>query len=510
MEPIIGIEFGSTRIKAVAIDAKTFAPVASGAHEWENALKPGGVWTYSMEDAHAGLVDAFAALKKDYRRRTGRKLTRIAALGVSGMMHGYLPFDEYGQQLADFRTWRCTITEKAAAELSKLFKFNIPQRWSVAHLYQRMLDGGREVGKIDFLTTLAGYVHWKLTGEKVMGVGEASGMFPVDPRTNDYNAAYVRAFDRKVAAKGYKWRMRDIFPRVLVAGERGGTLTEEGARFLDPTGELEAGALVAPPEGDATTGMVATNAVGPRTANVSAGTSIFGMVVLERALKGYYPEIDIVASPTGRMVAMSHANTCTSDINAWVRMLGGDYDRLFREALKGAPDCGGVVTVPYVSGETITHVPEGRPLVIREPGADFTLANFMRANICSAFATMILGLEILKPEKVRVDSVTGHGGIFKTPKVAQQILADGMNAAVTCMETAGEGGPWGMAVLAAFAARSEELSVKSEKCEGLEDFLAKKVFKRAKKTTLKPMKAGVKGYADYLKRFVRALACERT
>ena len=508
MEPIVGIEFGSTRIKAVAIDAKTCAPVASGDHEWENTLRPGGVWTYSMTDAHDGLVDAFAKLKADYRRKTGKKLTRLAALGVSGMMHGYLPFDKAGRQLADFRTWRCTITERAASRLSKAFKFNIPQRWSVAHLYERILDNAPEVKKIDYLTTLAGYIHWRLTGRKVMGVGEASGMFPVDPKTNDYNAAYERSFNRLVAAKKCPWRLRDIFPKVLLAGEDAGTLTAEGAKFLDPTGELEAGAIVAPPEGDAETGMVATNAVAPRTANVSAGTSIFALLVLEKALKGYYPEIDIVATPTGRMVAMSHANTCTSDINAWVKLLGGDYDRLFKESLRGAPDCGGVVTVPYVSGETITHVPEGRPLVVRAPGADFSTANFMRASIYSAFATMILGLEILKPEKVKVDSVTGHGGIFKTPGVAQQYLADGLNAAVTCMSTAGEGGPWGMAILAAYAARSEELRVKGEECEELEIFLAKRVFTRSKKVTLRPKAAGVKGFRTYLERFKTALKAE--
>jgi len=496
--PIVGIEFGSTRIKAVAIDA-AFGTVAVGTHDWENVRKPGGIWTYSMSAAHDGLVAAFANLKADYRKRTGRKLTQVAAIGISGMMHGYLPFDARGRQLADFRTWRCTVTEKAAGELSKLFRFNIPQRWSVAHLYQRMLDGGKEVPKIAFLTTLAGYIHWQLTGEKVMGIGEASGMFPIDPATNDYHAGYVKKFDRKVAEKGYAWKMRDIFPKVLVAGAPGGILSEDGAKFLDPTGELAAGAVVAPPEGDATTGMVATNAVGPRTANVSAGTSIFGMVVLERALKGYYPEIDIVASPTGRMVAMSHANTCTSDINAWVDMLGGDYDRCFRESLKGAPDCGGVVSVPYVAGEPIAHVPEGRPFIMREPGAEFSLANFMRANIYSAFATMILGFEILKPENIRIESVTGHGGIFKTPGVAQQYLADAMNAAVTCMETAGEGGAWGMAILAAYA-----LDPKVD----LEKFLANTVFKSVRRTTLKPKKSGVEGFAAYLKRFSKALRAE--
>ena len=499
MEVIVGIEFGSTRIKAVAIDAASYSPVAAGAHDWENTLKPGGVWTYTLKDARAGLVDAFAKLKADFRRRTGAKLTKLRALGVSGMMHGYLPFDRDGRQLADFRTWRCTITERAAAELSRKFRFNVPQRWSVAHLYERILDDAPEVGRIDYLTTLAGYIHWQLTGRTVMGVGEASGMFPIDPATNDYNAVYVRRFDRLIAAKRYPWKMRDIFPEVLLAGADAGTLTPAGAKFLDPTGELEPGAPVAPPEGDVQTGMIATNAVSPRSANVSAGTSIFGVVILDKALKGFYPEIDIVSSPTGKMAAMSHANTCTSDINAWVKLLGGDYDRLFKASLEGAPDCAGVTVVPYISGEPITHVAEGRPLVLREPGADFTTANFMRANIYSAFTTMILGLEILRPEQVRIDSVTGHGGIFKTPLVAQQYLADGLNAAVTCMETAGEGGPWGMALLAAFAANGRGK---------LEEFLEKQVFRKAKKVTLRPKKAGVKGFSRYLERFRRALKAE--
>ena len=502
MEVSVGIEFGSTRIKAVAVspDGK---PVAGGSHDWENTLKKGGVWTYSLKDAHAGMVDAFAKLKADYRKKTGKKLKRISALGISGMMHGYLPFDAKGRQLADFRTWRCTITERAADRLSRLFKFNVPQRWSVAHLYERMLDGATEVKKIDFLTTLAGYVHWKLSGCNVMGVGEASGMFPVDPATNDYHAGYVRKFDKLLADAGCGYRMRDIFPKVLVAGEDAGTLTEEGALMLDPTGELEPGAVMAPPEGDVQTGMIATNAVAPRTANVSAGTSIFGVVILEKALKGWYPEIDVVSSPTGRMAAMSHANTCTSDINAWVRLFGGDYGKLFKESLKGAPDCGGVTVVPYISGEPITHIAEGRPLVVREPDADFTLANFMRANIYSAFTTMILGLDILAPEKVAIDSVTGHGGIFKDAGIAQQYLADGMNAAVTCMETAGEGGPWGMALLAAYAA-----DARKGKVPPLEEYLAKGVFRRARKSTLKPKPAGVKGFRRYLERFNAALKAE--
>ncbi len=497
--PVVGIEFGSTRIKAVAIDGNC-RPVASGAHEWENALQ-NGVWTYSLADAAAGLQDAFARLKADYAEKTGTKLCRLGALGISGMMHGYLPFDREGRQLCEFRTWRNTITGEAAGLLTEAFQFNIPQRWSVAHLYQEILNNSGHVQSIDFLTTLAGYFHWQLTGQKVMGVGEASGMFPIDPETCDYHQGMVERFEALVADRRYPWRIRGILPKILLAGESGGCLTEAGARLLDPTGELEAGCPVAPPEGDAETGMVATNSVAPRTANVSAGTSIFTLVVLERSLKGLYPEIDVVATPTGKLVAMSHANTCTSDLNAWVKLLGGDYSRLFRESLSGDPDCGGVVTVPYVSGEPVTGFAEGRPLVLRTADAKFTLANFMRANIYSAFVTMKLGLDKLKPEGLKIDSVTGHGGIFKDRGVAQQYLADALESSVTCMETAGEGGPWGMALLAAY-------TLKAQSGESFDSFL-EEVFASAKKETLAPTPEGVAGFKTYTDRFSKALSAER-
>ncbi|MBO7720780.1 MAG: ATPase [Kiritimatiellae bacterium] len=501
--PTVGIELGSTRIKAVAIDAAG-RTLAAGAHEWENILKPGGVWTYPLAAVDGGVAAAYAALKADWRRRTGKPLRALAAVGVSGMMHGYLPFDRRGRQLCDFRTWRCTITARAAVELTRAFKFNIPQRWSVAHLYERILDGAPEVRRIDYLTTVAGYVHWRLTGRRVVGAGEASGMFPLDPATNGYNAAYLRKFERMTAGRGMPWRLADILPTPLAAGEDAGGLTAEGAAYLDPSGELAPGAVAAPPEGDVQTGMVATDSVAPNTANVSAGTSVFGVVALEKALRGCYPEIDVVSSPTGGMAAMSHANTCTSDINAWVKILGGDYGRLFRESLKGAPDCGGVTVVPYVSGEPIAHVSVGRPLVVREPGADFTLANFMRASLYSAFATMVMGFDILSPEGLKIGAVTGHGGIFKTPGVAQRYLADALNASVTCMETAGEGGAWGMALLAAYA-----LGRRAGSSAPLEDFLSKKIFRGAKKTKLRPSAAGVKGFRKYLERFRKALAAER-
>ena len=497
MEPIIGIEFGSTRIKAVAIDAVTFSPLAQGAHEWENTLKD-GVWTYTLAEAEAGLQDAFAKLKADYAAKTGGRLTKLRALGVSGMMHGYLPFDKEGRQLADFRTWRNTITERAAKELTEAFAFNIPQRWSIAHLYEEILNHAETVKRIDYLTTLAGYIHWRLSGRKVMGVGEASGMFPVDPETCDYDQRMVETFDRLCAGE-VPWKMRDIFPKILLAGGDAGTLTEAGARLLDPTGELEAGCVLAPPEGDVQTGMMATNAIAPRSANISAGTSVFAVVVLEKALKGVYPEIDVIASPLGKMAAMSHANTCTSDINAWVRLLGGDFGKLFRESLNGAPDCGGVTVIPFLGGEPVVKLSEGCPMVIRTPDADFTLANFMRAHIYSAFAVMRLGLDILAEEGLTIDHITGHGGIFKEPGVAQQYLADAIGAAVTCMETAGEGGPWGMALLAAYAA---------EKGTDLDAFL-KSVFIHAKQTTLQPDPKGAAGFAAYLARFTRALQAEK-
>ena len=500
---ILGIEFGSTRIKAVLADEKGKV-LASGSFGWENRLLPGNVWSYRLEDAVKGMQAAFAALKTSYRKATGRRLDALDAFGISGMMHGYLPLDAQGRPLAEFRTWRCTLTAEASAKLTKAFDFTIPQRWSVAHLYQRILDGGKEVGRIAFLTTLAGWVHFRLTGEKVAGLGEASGMFPVDPAAKDYDAKMLRTFDRLAAKKvRLPWKLAEILPKALPAGVAAGVLTAAGAKLLDPTGELAPGALAAPPEGDLQTGMAATNTVRPGTANISAGTSAFAVVALEKPLAKRHPEIDVCVSPTGAPVAMSHANTCTSDINAWVSILGGDYDALFVESLRGAPDCGGVVAVPFVGGEPIVHMDEGRPLVTRAPGADFTRANLMRANLYSAFATVRIGLDILFAEGLRLKGITGHGGIFKTKGVAQQYLADALNAPATCLETAGEGGAWGMALLAAYAAAA---NAKGRGPGSLEDYLAKVVFKGAKGVTLKPTKAGVKGYAKYLANFKKALA----
>ena len=500
---ILGIEFGSTRIKAVLTDEKGRV-LASGSFGWENRQLPGGIWSYRLADAVRGMRAAYAEVKSGYAKRTGRRLDALDALGVSGMMHGYLPFDARGRQLAEFRTWRCTVTEEASEKLSKALDFTMPQRWSVTHLYQRILDGGREVKDIAFLTTLAGWMHGRLTGERNIGIGEASGMFPVDPKTGGYDARRVRVFDRLAAKRGVPWRLLDILPHPLPAGAVGGHLTDEGAKLLDPTGELRAGALVAPPEGDVQTGMVATNSVAKGTANVSAGTSAFAIVSLRAPLRRRNPLIDIAVSPTGTPLAMGHVNTCTSDINAWVSVLGGDFDALFRESLKGAPDCGGIVTVPYLSGEPVTDMAEGRPLVLRLPGADFTRANFMRANIYSAFAALRLSMDILFREGVRIRGVVGHGGIFRTPKVAQQYLADALGAPVTCLATAGEGGAWGMAVLAAYAA-ARERGVRAD----LETYLDKVVFKGAKGVTLRPSRTGAKGFARYLENFKKALAAER-
>ena len=488
MKKMLGIEFGSTRIKAVLAD-ENGKVLASGSYGWENRLLSGGVWSYKLEDALKGMQVAYAELKAAYRKATSKTLDSLDAIGISGMMHGYLPFDARGKQLAPFRTWRCTITAEASGKLTKAFDFTIPQRWSVAHLYQRVLDGGAELKSLSFLTTLAGWIHYKLTGEKVLGLGEASGMFPVDPATKNYDAKMARTFDRLAAKKGkLPWKVLDVLPRPLPAGECAGTLTEAGARLLDPSGDLAPGALAAPPEGDVQTGMAATNTVRPGTANISAGTSAFAVVALAKPLAKRHPEIDVCVSPTGAQVAMSHANTCTSDINAWVALLGGDYDRLFKEALPGDA-MGGCA---------------GCPLVTRAPDADFTLANFMRAHIYSAFAAVRIGLGILFDEGLKLKGITGHGGIFKTPGVAQQILADAVNAPATCLETAGEGGAWGMALLAAYAHARQSAKATCT----LEDFLAKRIFADAKGVTLKPTRTGVKGYAKYLEKFKMTLVAD--
>ena len=491
---VMGIEFGSTRIKAVLVD-DDFKVIAQGAHDWENKLVD-GVWSYSLDDVESGVRDAYAKCAADVESKYGVKLERLAALGISGMMHGYLPFDEGGRLLVPFRTWRNVMTAEAAAELSKLFSFNVPQRWSIAHYYQAILKKEPHIGAVRWLTTLAGYVHYRLTGENVMGVGEASGMFPIDPSTGDYNERMLAAFDAKVGGS-----LKEKFPRVLKAGESAGVLTERGAKWLDPTGTLKPGAVMAPPEGDAGTGMVATNAVAPRTGNCSAGTSIFAMVVLDDAMKGYYPEIDVLTTPTGREVAMVHCNNCTNEINAWAPLLGGDYERLFLESQKGDKDCGGVVVVPFLSGEPVAGVEDAMLKVVRKPESRFTLANFFRAQVYSAFVSLKLGMDILAREGVTIDSLMGHGGIFKTKGVAQQYLADALKTSITCMSTASEGGPWGMAVLAAYAKRMSD----GAESRNLEDFLAGEVFKGAESETLAPTEDGMAGFDRYVANFKEAI-----
>ena len=509
----LGIELGSTRIKAVLI-GPDHAPVAMGAHDWENRLED-GVWTYHMDDVWQGIQSAYADLAANVEKDCGERLSRLEAVGVSAMMHGYLPFDAEGHQLAPFRTWRNTMTAKAAEELTALFSFNIPQRWSIAHLYQAILSGEEHVRDIAFLTTLAGYVHWKLTGVKALGVGDASGMFPIDSGTGDYDAGMLAAFDAKTAAKGYPWKLRDILPEVLGAGEDAGRLTEAGARLLDPTGALEAGAPLCPPEGDAGTGMAATNSVAERTGNVSAGTSVFAMVVLEKPLSKVYPEIDMVTTPTGRPVAMVHSNNCTSDITAWADALygfaqaaglsmnkGDVYTTLFETAMLGQKDCGGLINVGYLSGEPVTGLEEGRPMMVRMPGTALSFANLARSLVYGAIVTLKIGMDILADEHVRMDALLGHGGFFKTPGTAQQLLAGALNVPVSVMATAGEGGPWGMALLAAYRVRREA-------GETLEAYLKDKVFAGASGITLDPDPADHEGFEAYTRRFTQALEAER-
>ena len=505
---VLGIELGSTRIKAVLIDEKHI-PIAQGDFEWENQLV-NGVWTYSMDAVHSGLQTCFANLKADVKAKFDAELTTVGAIGVSAMMHGYLPFDKEGRQLAEFRTWRNTITGEAAEELTALFGFNIPQRWSIAHLYQAILNGEEHVKDIAFLTTLAGYIHWQLTGEKVMGIGEASGMFPIDSGKLDYDEGMVQKFKALTGVE-----LRDILPRVLTAGESGGTLTETGAHFLDPTGTLQPGIPVAPCEGDAGTGMAATNSVRPRTGNVSAGTSDFAMIVTEKPL-GVHREIDMVTTPDGASVAMVHCNNCTSDINAWVNLFaeysdmmgtpvnkGELFVKLFNKALEGDADCGGLLSFNYFSGEGVTDLDEGRPVFARTPNAKFTLANFMRTHLLSALATLKIGLDILtQTEQVAIDKLYGHGGFFKTPGVGQRMLSAAVGAPVSVMETAGEGGPYGMALLCAYMLWKDE-------GETLADYLDNKVFADTKSTTLMAQPSDVAGFSAFLSRYKKALPMER-
>lgn len=511
---VLGLELGSTRIKAVLID-EDHKPIASGEYPWENKLV-NGIWTYSLEEVIAGLRGCYRILANDVEKKFGRRPRRFAAMGISGMMHGYLVFNRAGELLTPFRTWRNTITGRAAAELTERFRFNIPQRWSIAHLYQAILSGEEHVKDIALLTTLSGYIHLRLTGKNVVGVGEASGMFPYDREAGDFSAAHVRLFDELIADRGYPWQLRDILPRLLPAGEPAGALTAEGTALLDETGLLEPGIPLCPPEGDAGTGMAATGAVLPRTGSISAGTSSFALLVLERELKGYYPEVDVVATPSGWPVAMAHTNTCTSDVDAWVRLFGEFYQFmgqradlgelfpiLFQKALEGEPDCGGLVNFNYFSGEPVTQTETGRPMFVRLPDSRLTLANFMRAQLYSAVATLKLGIDLLvDQEGVETDRLLGHGGFFKTEGVGRQIMADALGVPISTMKTAGEGGPWGMALLAAYMDRRAD-------GETLEDYLTDRVFAQAESRTSQPDPAGSAGFAAFIRRYTACLPAQR-
>ncbi|KPJ90229.1 MAG: ATPase [Gammaproteobacteria bacterium SG8_11] len=510
----LGIELGSTRIKAVLI-GEDYSPIASGSYEWENRYE-NGIWTYSLEDVWSGLQESYRELSNEVNENYNAPLQTIGAIGFSAMMHGYMAFDNDGNLLVPFRTWRNTITGQASEELTELFQFNIPQRWSIAHLYQAILNQEAHIKDINHLTTLAGYVHWKLAGQKVLGVGEASGMFPIDSKTNDYVEPMIALFNDRLRTENVPWKLQDVLPKVLVAGDTAGVLTEEGARLLDPSGKLQAGVPLCPPEGDAGTGMVATNSVAERTGNVSAGTSVFAMIVLEKTLSKVYPEVDMVTTPTGKPVAMVHSNNCTSDLNAWVDLfeeftnaLGVDisqtklFEMLYQQALRGDADCGGLLAYNYLSGEHITHLEEGRPLFVRTPESRFTLSNFMRVHLFSALGALKIGLEIFEKERVKIDQILGHGGFFKTKEVGQKIMAAAMNAPVSVMETAGEGGAWGIALLASYM-------LHKVKDEPLETYLSNKVFASEESSTIAPDQGDVDSFKAFMERYKKGLVIERT
>ncbi len=511
-EAALGIEFGSTRIKAVLIDRKGTV-LAVGFHDWENSLID-GIWTYPLEEIHAGLRDCYSSLRKAVEEKYGITLKKLGAMGISAMMHGYMAFDQEGTLLTPFQTWRNSNTEKAADALTELFDFNIPLRWTIAHLYQCILDEEAHVPQLSFVTTLDSYIHWRLTGERVTGIGDAAGIFPIDSEAHDYDGVMLSKFDKLIEGK-YPWKTREILPKVLSAGEAAGVLTAEGAAFLDESGNLEPGIPLCPPEGDAGTGMVATNSVAPRTGNVSAGTSTFAMLVLEKGLSKLYREIDMVTTPDGYPVAMSHANNGTSDLNAWVNIfkeftelfgiqadMGDLFGKLYRNSLTGDPDCGGVLPYGYFSGEGITHLNEGRPMLIRMPDSRFTLANFMRANLYSSLGAVKLGLDILlKEEKVKVEKIMGHGGLFKTKGVAQRYLAAAVNAPVTVMDTASEGGPWGEALLAAY--------MLDGKGRSLSEYLNEEIFASQSGSTIAPTEEDVAGFEAFMARYKAGIPAER-
>ena len=510
----LGIEFGSTRIKAVLVDYDGHV-LASGSHEWENKLV-NGVWTYDLADVDAGLRSCYASLRKDVEAKYGVTPSTFGALGISAMMHGYIALDAQDKQLAPFQTWRNTNTTQAADTLTDLFQFNIPLRWSVAHLYQRLLDGEEHVKNVASVFTLAAYMHYKLTGKKVIGIGDAAGMFPIDSDKLDYDEGMVQKFDALLKKAGLSYGLRNVFPKVLVAGDDAGSLTAEGAALLDETGTLKPGIPVCPPEGDAGTGMTATNSVAPRTGNLSAGTSTFAMIVLERQLKELHREIDMVTTPSGFPCAMSHANNGTSDLNAWVSLFGefcklmgveadmGElFGKLYTHSMTGDADCGGLMAYGYYSGENITFINEGRPLFMRTPNSKFNLANFMKVNLYTSLGAVKLGMDILlKDEGVKLERMMGHGGLFKTPLVMQKVLAAAVNAPVSVMSTASEGGAWGIALLAAYMADGK-------KDGKLEDYLDKRVFKELTGNVVAPDPAEVEGFEVFTQRYKAGLEAEK-
>lgn len=508
----LGIELGSTRIKAVLI-GDDFATLASGEYCWNNKLEA-GFWTYDIDHVWTGLQEVFASLRENVRVQYGVVLKNLCSIGISAMMHGYLAFDAQDNLLVPFRTWRNTNTEEAAALLTEKFQFNIPIRWNVSHLCQAILDGEEHVKDIDYATTLAGYVHWQLTGEKVLGIGDASGMFPIDSATARYNKEMVNAFDRDIASK-FDWKMEDVFPKVLLAGEDAGRLTQKGAQLLDPTGLLQSGIPMSAPEGDAGTGMVATNSIAPLTGNVSAGTSIFAMVVLEKELSALHTEIDMVTTPSGKPVAMVHCNNCTSDLDAWVelfaqynQLMGFDvdmttlYKRLYEESLNADPSCGGLLSFNFLSGEPIAEIEKGRPLFVRKPDSDFSIGNFMRNLLFSSVATLAIGMQTLANEGIKLEKMLGHGGFFKTPVVGQRIMAAALDVPVEVMDSAGEGGAWGSAVLASYLVNKID-------GESLDVFLAERVFVDNKSVLLMPNTEDQQGFVQYLADYQKGLAIEK-
>jgi sugar (pentulose or hexulose) kinase len=510
----LGIEFGSTRIKAVLID-RHYETIASGSYEWENLLVD-GYWTYNLESIIAGLQEAYSEMKQEVERKYGITIQTVGSIGFSAMMHGYMAFDSAGELLVPFRTWRNATTTVAAKDLTEEFQFNIPERWSIAHLYQAVLDEEQHVPHIDFMTTLSGYIHWLLTGNKAIGVGDASGMFPIDEKTHDYNESMVKQFNELIASKGYDWNLQNILPKVYISGEQAGVLTAAGAKILDKSENLQPGISLCPPEGDAGTGMVATNSVKKRTGNISVGTSVFAMLVLEKELSAVYPEIDMVTTPNGNPVGMVHANNCSSDINAWLGLfrefseaMGQKVDNnqlysvMFNKALEADPDGGGLLSYGYFSGENITGIEKGRPLFVRSPESNFNLANFMRTHLFTAFGALRIGMDILtKKENVAIDSILAHGGLFKTPIVGQKMVAAAMNVPVSVMATAGEGGAWGMAILASYM-------INKDQQESLDDFLDHKVFKDIEGQVIYPDSSDVKGFELFMERYTQGLAIEQ-